>query len=180
MRRAWSTALATLIWFAAPAFALLAVVGQDLVVGLLGAKWLAAGSILVFLALRGPAHVVERTLGWLHVVSGRPERWRHWGMLNCAVMVAALFCGLPFGAIGVAAAYAIATYLLFIPAVAYSGSSFGIRARDVMAAVGPQVLSALAATAAALVVLVFRVTKPMAVALSLLRKRREGAAGQAG
>jgi polysaccharide transporter, PST family len=207
LRRAWSTALATLTFFAAPAFAILAVIGQDLVVTLLGAKWLAAGSILVILALRGPAHVVERSLGWLHVVSGKPERWRHWGVLNCAVMVATLFIGLPFGVMGVAAAYAAVTYLLFIPAVAYSGKPLGVRARDVVAAVGPQVVAALGAAAASLAVghlflrgatplprmlilgalcgilylavitLVFRVTKPLELALSLVRKRRhdEGA-----
>jgi PST family polysaccharide transporter len=210
LKRAWSTAISTLTYFAAPAFAILAVIGQDLVVTLLGAKWLAAGSILVILALRGPAHVVERTLGWMHVVSGRPERWRHWGVLNCVVMVATLFCGLPFGALGVAAAYTAVTYLLFIPAVAYSGNPLGIRARDVMAAVVPQVVAALGAAATALVVrhmllqdatplvrmlilgalcgafyltvmtLVFRVTKPLTLALSLLRRRRDGEGGSPG
>jgi polysaccharide transporter, PST family len=205
LKRAWSTALSTLTYFAAPAFAILAVVGQDLVVTLLGAKWLAAGSILVILALRGPAHVVERSLGWLHVVSGKPERWRHWGLLNCAVMVAALAIGLPFGVLGVAAIYAVATCLLFIPAIAYSGKPLGIGARDVAVAVLPQIVAALGSAAIALAIrhllmqgatpllrmlvlgavcgaiylavitLVFRVTKPLQLAVSLVRKRRHGA-----
>jgi polysaccharide transporter, PST family len=201
LTRAWSTALSSLAFFAAPALAVLAVVGQDLVVVLLGKKWLAAGTILTVLALRGPAHVIERTLGWLHVVSGNPDRWRHWGLLNCAVMVAALFAGLPFGAIGVASAYTAVTYLLFIPAVAYSGRPLGIRTGDVIRAVGPQIVSALATAAVGLlfrffvlqnmtpfsrlivlcaicatfyllvVTLVFRVTKPLSLVLSLVRRR---------
>jgi PST family polysaccharide transporter len=207
LKRAWANALSTLVWFAAPAFAVLAVVGQDLVVVLLGAKWVAAGSLLVVFALRGPAHVVERTHSWLHVACGTPHRWRHWGLLNVAAMIVALACGLPFGTFGIATAYAVATTLLCIPAVAYSGAPIGIRATDVLRAVGPQVVAAFAAAALAMlarhallqdapallrlvilgvlcsgaylaiVTLVFRVTKPLRLALSLLRNRGRGAAG---
>ncbi len=63
LKRAWSIALSSVTFFAAPAFAVLAVTGQDLVFLLLGSKWAQAGVILSILALRGPAHVVERTAG---------------------------------------------------------------------------------------------------------------------
>lgn len=202
LRRAWENALSTLTYFLAPAFALVAVVGQDLVVLLLGDKWKGAGVILSVLALRGPAHVVERTLGWLHVTAGRPERWRRWGLLNCALTIVALLCGLPYGAIGVATAYVVYTWLTFVPAIAYAGHPLGISARDVVRVVGPQVGTALliAGLGFALghtllqdlhhltrlvllgvvcgvvyigvMTLVFRKTKPLTVALSLVRARR--------
>jgi polysaccharide transporter, PST family len=201
LRRAWSTALSSLAFFAAPAFAVLAVVGQDLVVLLLGPKWKTAGTILSVLALRGPGQVVASTHSWLHVAAGRPDRWRHWGVLNCGFTIIALLCGLRYGAIGVAAAYAILVYLIMVPSLVYAGQPLGIRTKDVFVAVGPQVGCALATAAfgfvlrqtlfesvsmpvrlvllslicgafyLAVIVLGFRMTKPLTVAASLLRRR---------
>lgn len=201
LQRAWSTALSSLIYFAAPAFAILAVVGQDFVALLLGSNWAAAGTILSVLALRGPAHVVERTLGWLHVAAGRPERWRRWGVVNCAVTMVALFCGLPFGALGVAVAYTGFMYLMFVPAIAYAGWPLGIGVSEAVKTVGPQVVTALGSAGVGFLVghtmlaeasplarllllgilcggvylatmtLVFRMTKPLIVAASLVRRR---------
>ena len=204
LKQAWSTALSSLTYFAAPAFATLAVVGQDLVVLLLGSKWRAAGAILSILALRGPAHVVERTLGWLHITAGRPDRWRHWGVLNCAFTIIALFCGLPFGALGVAAAYTALIYVLFIPSLVYAGKPLGIGVGDVCSAVGPQIVTALGTAAIgfmlrytllqdtaplarlftlgvfcsafylAAIAFGFRMTRPLTVAASLVRANKTG------
>lgn len=202
LKRAWSTALSSLTFFAAPAFAILAVVGQDLVVLLLGSKWKAAGAILSILALRGPAHVVERTLGWLHITAGRPDRWRQWGILNCLATIVALSCGLPFGALGVAAAYTALIYVLFVPSIVYAGKPLGIGVGDVLGAVGPQIVTALGSAAVgftlrytllqdtapfarlltlcvlcsalylAAMALGFRITRPLTVVASLVRTAR--------
>ena len=75
LRRSWAKALSTLCFYAMPAFGVLAVTSQDLIVLLLGKKWSSAGVLLSVLALRGIAHVPERTLGWLHVSAGRADRW---------------------------------------------------------------------------------------------------------
>jgi polysaccharide transporter, PST family len=204
LKRAWSTAISSLTYFAAPAFAILAVIAQDLVVLMLGSKWRTAGAILTILALRGPAHVVERTAGWLHVTAGRPERWRRWGILNCIATLVALFCGLPFGAFGVAAAYTTLTYVLFVPAIVYAGKPLGIGVGDISRAVGPQILTALGSTAVGLllrhtllrdtpplarlltlgilcsalylgaIAVGFRMTRPLTVAASLVRARNFG------
>ena len=142
--------------------------------------------------------MVERTLGWLHVPAGRSDRWMRWGIFACAFQLVALFCGLPFGTMGVAVAYVVAMYILFIPAIAYAGKPIGIGARDVVKAVGPQLVAALAGTAfgfalrfwvladvhmlvriplvilacgglyLAIVVGLFKVTKPLQVARSLM------------
>jgi polysaccharide transporter, PST family len=204
LRRAWSTALSSLVFFAAPAFAVLAVVGQDLVVLLLGTKWRTAGIILSVLALRGPAQVVAYTHSWLHIAAGRPDRWRRWGVINCGFTIIALLCGLRYGAIGVAASYAILAYLIMVPALVYAGQPLNIRTRDVLLTVGPQVVCAVgtagfgfalrqmlfegvsvpvrlallcllcSAFYLAVMVLGFRMTKPLAVAASLLRRRGAG------
>jgi PST family polysaccharide transporter len=201
LRAAWSTALSSLTFFVAPAFAVLAVVGQDLVVLLLGPKWKTAGIILSVLALRGPGQVVVNSIGWLHIAASRPERWRHWGMFNIGFTLIALLCGLRYGAIGVAAAYAILVYIIFIPAILYAGQPLGIRTKDVLATVGPQVFCSLATAGfgfvlratlleglpalarlvilsvvcgafyLAVMVLGFRITRPLALAASLLHRR---------
>lgn len=152
LKRAWATALSTLSFFSVPAFAILAVIGQDFVVLLLGQKWAPAGPLLCIFAVRGIAYSVERTMGWLHVAVGRADRWMRWGVYSAFVQLAALAVGLPFGVTGVAVAYAIAAFALCVPALVYSGEPIGIRSRDVLQAVGPQMLAGLVAVAAGFLV----------------------------
>lgn len=200
LKRMWATALSTLTFYTAIAFACVAVAGQDLVVLLLGSNWAPAGPLLSILAVRGIAHVVERTLGWLHVSGGRPDRWMKWGLFSAIFQLLAVCAGLPFGLVGVAIAHAIATFCLFVPALVYAGRPLGIRANDVLRAVGPQIAAALIAVAIGLIAQsefladlprlariaasglvclmaylvlvagVFRLTAPLQLAFSLLRE----------
>src|SRR5258705_12627952 len=147
LKRAWSKALSTVAFYAMPAFGLLAVTSQDLIVLVLGAKWASAGLLLSVLAFRGIPHCVERTLGWLHVAAGRTDRWARWGLFAACVQFCALLCGLPYGPKGVAIAYASAMFALFVPAIAYAGRPLGIGASDVLRVVWQQVLGALTAAA---------------------------------
>ncbi len=112
---------------------------------LLGAKWASSGMLLSVLALRGIPHSVERTLGWLHVTAERSDRWMRWGVFATVAQFTALFCGLPFGPIGVAVAYVASMFILFVPAIEYAGRPLGIGARDVVSAVGRQMTGAVAA-----------------------------------
>jgi len=199
LKRSWSAALSTVSFVSAGAFAGLAVTGQDFVVLLLGEKWAEAGPLLCLFAIRGIAHGTERTLGWLHVVASRSDRWARWGVFSATCQLVALAAGLPFGPIGVAAAYAIVMYGLFVPALAFSGRPLGVGVKDVLAAVGPQTASALCATAVGLgaqyafmgeltplerlplsallcgatylfvSIVIFRVTGPLQLAISMLR-----------
>ena len=147
LKRAWSAALSSLTFLACLGFASLAVIGDDFVVLLLGEKWEPAGPLLCIFAIRGIAHVVERTLGWLHVAAGRSDRWMRWGFFSAVFQLAALLIGVPFGLIGVATAHAIATFCLFLPALVYAGQPFGIGTRDVLRVVGPQMVAALVTAA---------------------------------
>lgn len=132
LQRLWGRAISTLSFFAMPAFGGMAVIGQDLINVVLGPKWDTAGVVLSVLALRGIPHVVERTLGWLHIAAGRSDRWMRWGLISTGVQAVALFCGLPYGPMGIAWAYVAVMYLMFVPAVAYAGAPVGIRAADVL------------------------------------------------
>lgn len=145
--RSWSKALSTLAFFAMPAFGILAVTSRDVVVLALGQKWAPASILLSVLALRGIPHVIDRTVGWLHMAAGRADRFMRWGVISTIVQMVALFAGLPFGTMGVACSYVVSTFLLFLPAIAYSGAPFGIGIPKVLRAVGPQMLGALVAAA---------------------------------
>lgn len=134
-KRAWAKAVATLAFFAMPAFGLLAVTSEDVVTLILGEKWRFSAALVAIMSLRGIPHCVERTLGWLHVPAGRGDRWMRWGLISTGVQVIALFCGLPFGVKGVVIAYVIVTYLLCVPAIAYAGHPLGIGAADVVKAI---------------------------------------------
>lgn len=199
LKRSWAAALSLMSFISAGAFAVLAVTGQDFVVILLGEKWAPAGPLLSIFAVRGIAHSVERTLGWLHVAAGRSDRWTRWGLVSAICQLVALAAGLPFGLVGVAIAYTIVMFGLFVPALVYAGRPVGIGVRDVLSAVGPQTAAGLIAAAFGLVVQylfladfsaltrffvsaaislatylavvvgVFRVTGPLQLAASMLR-----------
>jgi PST family polysaccharide transporter len=141
----WSKALSTIAFFAMPAFGILAVTSRDIVVLVLGEKWTNASILLSIFALRGIPHVVQRTCGWLHNAAGRADRFMRWGVISSITQLLALFVGLPFGMTGVAWAFVLSTYFLFLPAIAYSGRPLGIGVGQVVAVVGPQTLGALAA-----------------------------------
>jgi PST family polysaccharide transporter len=145
LKRLWARALSVVAFFCMPAFGLLAVTGQDVVVLLLGRKWVAAGTMITILALRGIPQSVERTLGWLHVAAGRTDRWMRWGVFSTIVQLLALAAGLPFGPVGVCAAFAVSMFLLFLPAIAYAGQPFAIGAVDVIRAVGRPLAGSLVA-----------------------------------
>ena len=145
LKRAWAKALSVLAFWGMPAFGLMAVTGQDVIVLLLGEKWSGAGLLLSILALRGIPNVVERSLGWLHVTAGRADRWARWGVIASCAQLGAIVIGLWFGLAGVVIASAICTAVLSIPAIAYAGRPLGIRFGDVVRAVGPQMVGALTA-----------------------------------
>jgi PST family polysaccharide transporter len=151
-RRLWAKAIATLTFFVMPAFGLLAVIGADLVVLLLGRKWQAAGVILSVLAFRGIPQVLERTLGWLHVSVGRADRWVRWSLLATAVQLGAVAVGLPFGLTGVALGLVLSTYVLFLPALAYAGKPVGIDIPHTIRAAGKPFVGTIAAVIAAFAV----------------------------
>jgi PST family polysaccharide transporter len=144
LKSAWTKALSTVAFYTMPVFGVIAIIGHDLILVLLGQKWVPAGDILGLLALRGMAHSVERTLGWLHVAAGRTDRWFRWGILSTTVQLGAVICALPFGPMGVVSALVITMYLLFVPSLAYAGRPLGIHAGDVIRATGIQLAGALA------------------------------------
>jgi O-antigen/teichoic acid export membrane protein len=204
LRQKYESALSALAFFVMPAAAILSVTGKDLTVIMLGEKWRVAGSLLAIIALRGIFQSIEMSQGWLHLSIGRADRWRNWGIISLAVQTVAVLGGLKFGAVGVAIATVVAHVIIAIPSIAYAGRPIGIGSALVIRAVGPQLIGAIGAAAAGtwlqmallahypapvriilsasfcaclylgVVVGLFRCTKPLKVAFSVVQDRLKG------
>jgi len=148
LRQKYETTLSTMAFFVMPTAAILSVTGQDVTVMLLGETWGTSGLLLSLMALRGFVEFIELSQGWLHVASGRADRWKNWGFLTAAVRVIAIIAGLPFGAKGVVIALVVASWLVAFPSAIYAGRPLGIGAALVFRAVGGPLLGAAIAVAA--------------------------------
>jgi O-antigen/teichoic acid export membrane protein len=142
LKQKYEATLSALAFFVMPTAAILSVTGQDVAVVLLGETWRTSGLLLSIMALRGIVEFIELSQGWLHVSSGRADRWKNWGVLTAIMRVLAILGGLRFGAEGVAVALVAAGWLIALPSVSYAGRPLGIGAALVVRAVRAPLLGA--------------------------------------
>ncbi|WFU07228.1 lipopolysaccharide biosynthesis protein (plasmid) [Rhizobium sp. CB3171] len=96
------------------------------VVGLLfGQQWLPVAPIFVWLGIAGLIQPVNNTTGWIFICQGKTKAMFHWGIYSSLTTVAAFVIGLQWGAVGVAAAYAITGYILHLPVLAMTLQRIG-------------------------------------------------------
>lgn len=86
---------------------------------LLGPQWLGAVPVFRILAIAGLIQPIASTRGLVVLSCGSSDRYLYWGTANAVLMITAFVAGLPFGISGVAAAYAIANYVVLIPSLLY-------------------------------------------------------------
>jgi O-antigen/teichoic acid export membrane protein len=148
LKQKYEATLSALAFFVMPTAAIMSVTGQDVVVVLLGENWRESGVLLSIVALGGIVALIEMSQGWLHVSSGKAERWKRWGVITLVVRLAAILAGLPFGAEGLALALVVAGWLIAFPSVSYAGRPLGIGATLAIRAVGGSLLGAAIVVAA--------------------------------
>ncbi len=123
----YAKALSILSFVAFPGSVLLTLIGKDLIILLLGARWAEAGDI--FAAL-GPAIglvVIYDSNVWLHISLGRPDRLFKWSILAFFAAITAFFIGKIYGPIGVAVSYSALFYIMLLPALRYAGKPMDIK-----------------------------------------------------
>ncbi len=151
-RRAYLRAVTLIAFVTFPLMAVLFVSAVPLIRVLLGSQW--AGSVPIFriLCVVGVLQSVTATAGWLYQSHGRTSWMLRWGVVNLAATCVAVAIGVHWGAIGVAAAYAIRTLVVAGPVLAIAGSLVGLGLRDLGRAlsgiIGASLLAAVAAAAA--------------------------------
>jgi O-antigen/teichoic acid export membrane protein len=117
-----------------------------LVLFLLGPQWHETGRIFMLLGIAAFVQPITKTSWWLFSTQGRTRDLFHWGLIGGAIAVLSILVGLRWGAIGVAAAYAISDLCLATPILFwYVGRKGPIRAGDFYRTVAPSLSASLCA-----------------------------------
>lgn len=100
-----------------------------------GPGWARAVPMFQWLGVAMLFKPIAQTTGWLFVSQGRTgELWR-WGIVAFILALVSFVAGLPWGAVGVAASYALVDVLVRIPILfAWVGRIGPVRARDLLRA----------------------------------------------
>jgi O-antigen/teichoic acid export membrane protein len=123
-----------------------------LVLFLLGPQWRDTGRIFMLLGVAAMIQPVTRTVLWLFTTQGRAREMFKWGFISSGVGVISIVAGLPWGATGVAAAYAatdlcVTTPLLFW----YVGRRGPVRSADFYRTIAPAFCASVCSLAALLI-----------------------------
>lgn len=102
----------------APGIAALTLTSPQVVSLLFGERWLAVAPIFAWLGVASLTQPISNTTGWIFICQGKTATMFRWGVYSSAVTVVAFIVGMHWGAVGVAAAYAISGYVLRIPVLA--------------------------------------------------------------
>lgn len=110
-------------------------VNAEMIFGIfLGEEWVPASRIFVWLGLVGLTQPINSSIGWLFVSQGRSRRLFQWGFISAPIAIVSFFVGLPYGAIGVAAAYALTGIFLQTPLLFwFAGREGHVSTRDLYA-----------------------------------------------
>jgi O-antigen/teichoic acid export membrane protein len=109
-----------------------------LVLFVLGPHWREAGRIFMLLGVAAIIQPVTRTVLWLFTTQGRSREIFKWGLMSAAIAVVSIVAGLPWGATGVAASYAVTDLCVVTPLLFwYVGRKGPVRAADFYRTITP-------------------------------------------
>lgn len=129
-----------------PLTAFFFVASKPIIEIVLGSKWLAVAPIFSWLALAAFHQPASGFVGSLLLSLGRGRRYFQCGLFNAAVLSACFVIGLPWGAKGVAMAYAIGNYVIFYPWLRWAFHGSPVSFRDFISACAtPAIVSFVAA-----------------------------------
>ena len=102
----------------------------------------------MLLGIAAVVQPVTRTVPWLFTTQGRSRDMLRWGVIGSGIAVASIIAGLPWGALGVAAAYALSDLLIATPLMFwYAGRSGPVRAIDFYRTIIPSACAAISSLA---------------------------------
>jgi O-antigen/teichoic acid export membrane protein len=135
MRIYYSKMLSMLALISSPLLFGLWVVRAPFVQAVLGEKWLPVAAVLTWLAPAGFLQTFLSTTGPILMATGRTDVLRNLGVFLLPLWLIAFICGLPYGIVGVAAAYFFATLLSVIPGFYYTLREIDLGISDLVASV---------------------------------------------
>jgi len=141
-KRAYMECVSILLLATQPAILFATVYAHDVFRILLGDRWLGSAPIFAWLGFAGLHQVMTSTIGWLYISQGRGGGFFRIGLFGAITTVAAFASGLPWGPVGVAAAYAISDYLVRLPVIWAAAGRLGpVATRDLYSMAMPHALS---------------------------------------
>src|SRR5213082_2130820 len=141
-----------------------------LVLFLLGPQWRDTGRIFMLLGVAAIIQPATRTVFWLFTTQGRAREMFLWGIMSSVIAVTSIVAGLPWGAIGVAAAYAATDLLITTPLLFwFAGRRGPVKTSDFYVTIAPAFCASLCSLAAMLAL------RPWLAASSMLPLRLLGA-----
>lgn len=141
-RHAYLRVAPLLLLVTLPGVALAIAMADVLVPFALGQQWAASALIFQALGFAGLLQSLNNPSGWLFISQGRSAEFMRWGIVTALTSVAAFVIGLPYGAYGVALAYAISEYLRTPLLWLYVGRRGPVEAGDMARAAFPFVVGA--------------------------------------
>jgi PST family polysaccharide transporter len=130
-RNAYIECITLVMMLSQPGLVCMCVFAEELFLLLLGPHWVPAAPIFRWLGVCALLQVMTWTVGWLYLSQGRGGDYFRLGLFGSLITVASFIAGLPWGPIGVAAAYTVSEYLLRLPLFLWSAGQRGpVTTRD--------------------------------------------------
>jgi PST family polysaccharide transporter len=137
-RAAYLKILEKVVMITMPLGALMIATSDWMVLFLLGPQWRETGRIFMLLGIAAMIQPVTKTSWWLFSTQGRTRELFHWGLLGGSIAIVSIIAGLPWGATGVAASYAIADLCIATPLLFwYVGRRGPVRTMDFYRTIAP-------------------------------------------
>ena len=148
-RRAYLRIIEKIAVLTMPAIALLIGTADLVVRVVLGPQWTEAGHIFAALGVAALIQPITNTTGWLFISQARTPDMFRYGLVASTFIVTAIIVGLPWGAFGVAAVYALVWVTIITPMLFYwVGRKGPVRPRDFYITIAPAFCAALGVIAA--------------------------------
>lgn len=157
-----------------PLLAGLVVFTEPIVELLLGSGAMEAVPVFRWLAIAAVTQLVAATAGWLLTTTEQARRYAHMSVAASVATIVSFIAGLPFGLVGVAAAYAIGQVVIAIPLFFYCAKGTPVDAGDIFAAfvrplaIGTLIVAVLLGLRALVKDLHYGLSVPLAVVVTLL------------
>ena len=130
-KRAYLNIIEKIAMITMPGITLMCVTSDWLVSLLLGPQWADSGRIFMFLGIAAVVQPITGTCQWLLSTQGRTQEMFIWSFVGAAISISSICIGLKWGAIGVAASYALFDICLHTPLLLwYTGRKGPVRQRD--------------------------------------------------
>ena len=103
-----------------PLITILGVMGDDVVLIILGDKWAEAILLYKILCIAAFWQPILSSTGWILISLGQTSRILKWGWINSVLLIIVFLIGINWGPLGVAIAYSIYMWLIVIPNYMFS------------------------------------------------------------